>query len=298
MDLTAVTWILTATFLVVTMLGIGLRLAPSDDRAAMARRPVLVLAVVSLVVVPLVGAAIASAIPLSDAATFALLALACAPAGTVGPKLVQMAGGDLRLAVIVAFGLSAIATLTVAPSLVLASGVLGLDAAVATIRSEPIIARLVVFQLVPLLVGMALLRRRPALAGRLVEPATRLSSGLLAAVVVVALADGWRYVLALGPLPFLAGSLLLVAADSLGWLAGGPAPEGRRTGLLITGQRSGALALLVAIGMDWPAASAAVVALALVNLVGNTAVAVVIARGLPVRRAAAGRGGYPFIRTG
>ena len=278
MDLAGLVALLTVVFLVVTMAGIGMRLdrpgRPTADRLV----PVGRLAVASLVVVPIAGVVIAAALPLPEAAAFAILALAVAPAGTIGPKLVDIAGGDLGLGVVVAFSLSAIATLTVAPTLLLATAIVGIDEGAAAIEPAPIIGRLLAFQLLPLILGMVLRTRRAALAERVVAPATTLSNVLLVAVVAIALVDGWTEVVALGPLPFLAGLLLLVVADVSGWVAGGPAVAARRTGLLITGQRSGALALLVALGLDWSGAVAAVVALAVVNLVGNTIVATVLTR--------------------
>lgn len=281
MDLATLMSIIIIVFLIVTMLSIGFSLAAAGVRPGRQLRPLAAVALVSLVAVPVVGIALVRLLDLEGALALALLALAVAPAGTVGPKLVQLSGGDLTLAVPAAFGLSAVATITVAPSLAIASEAAGLGAMGRGLDAGLIVGRLVLFQLLPLVVGMAIARVRPVSAARLVGPCTQLSSMLLVLFVVLAVVDGWRLLLGLDMRALVAALLLVAIADALGWLAGGPADDGRRSGMLISGQRSTALALLVVGGPGAPLTTAALVAMGLLVLVVNGPLAVMLARVAP-----------------
>lgn len=276
MDLAMLIGILVRVFLVVTMLSIGLRLG-SDRGGTVAPLALARLGVANLVLVPVVAVVVCRVLALPAEVTFAILAMAVAPAGSLGPKLVQVARGDLALGVVATFVLSAVATLTVAPSLALASALVGLDATVGAVDAALVVGSLLVFQLAPLLAGVLVARRRPALVETAGPRLTRLSTVLLVLIVTLVLLDGWDEVLALGPIALGAVLLVIVAADGLGWLSGGGTAVGRRTGAILTGQRSGVLALLV-VGPGAPIASATVVAFALLLLIVNATVAVVASR--------------------
>jgi bile acid:Na+ symporter, BASS family len=277
-DLGTLTAVLVRLFLVVTMLSIGLRLGDAGSMVGGRIAPLLRLGVLNLVVVPLVAIVVCRALSLDGAIAFALLAMAVAPAGSLGPKLVQVARGDLALAVLATFVLSAIATLSVAPMLAVASEAVGIPADVAPVDARVVVANLAVFQLAPLVLGIAIAGRGSPAGARASEPLTRASSALLVAIVVVVLVDGWVEVTALGPAAFAAILLLIAATDISGWLAGGASSEARRAGALVTGQRSGALALLVVSGPDGAMASATVVAFSLLLLVVNLLVATALGR--------------------
>jgi BASS family bile acid:Na+ symporter len=278
LDLATLTALLVRVFLVVTMLSIGLRLA---DRASLRSVPPVTaaaLGVASVILVPVVGVAIAAWAGLTGAVAIAFLATTVAPAGSLGPKLVQIARGDLAVGVLATFALSVVATLTVAPSLELGARVLGLDPDVSPIDPRSVIVALAIFQLAPTIIGMAIARRRPSFASRIVRPLTSASTVLIVLIVVVAIADTYDDVLLLGPAPVLAMILLTVVANAIGWVAGGPTAAVRRASALVTAQRSPGLALLLVAGPGHGVETATVVAFTLVLLVVNGGIAVILGR--------------------
>lgn len=172
MDLASATVVLVRIFLVVTMLGIGIgiglgRSVDEVGRRIRRGRALLPVVLANLVALPLVAigcVAIARSVPdgLDDAVAVALLAVAIAPAGSIAPKLVQLAGGDLVLGLGATFGLTIIGSLAFGPSLAVADLLLDLAPTTAPLDIGGIVASLAIFQLLPTLVGWTLGKARPA----------------------------------------------------------------------------------------------------------------------------------------
>ena len=129
-------------------------------------------------------------------------------------------------------------------------------------------------QLLPLLLGLLLRHRRPQLADRLLTLLGRVSKVLNLTVAGLILGSQFR-MLADIPLAGVAGMLILLAASLvIGWLAGGPGRNNRRTMALTTSLRNVALSLVIATGnfAGTPAVSA-VLAYGIVEVLGSLAVA-------------------------
>ncbi len=274
MDLTMATTLLVRAFLIVTMLSIGLRL--SDRRSSPAARTPRVVAgllVANFIFVPLVGILVVGVVGLAGGVAIGVLATAMAPAGFLGPELVQVARGDLRFGVVATFVLAIVATFTMVPSLAFAQRLLGVNGSTAPIDPAVVVASLAVFQLAPLIVGLILSRRAIGLTRRAVGPLTSLSTLLIVAVIVVTLLDTGDELLHLGGGPIVAMLAIVLAASGLGAIAGGPDREVRRATTIITAQRAPALALLIVAGPGHAVETATVAAFALVLLVVNSGVA-------------------------
>ena len=285
MDLALLTVVLVRVFLVVTMLSIGLRLV--DDRPVTVRRDARLIAgllVGNLLLVPAVGVGIAALAGLGGAVAIAFMAVVVAPAGSLAPKLVQVARGDLPVGVAATFGLSVIATVTVAPSLAIGEQLLGMDAATSPIDPMSVIASLAIFQLVPMLLGLVLAHRAPAPAGRVVGPLTAASTVLIAVIVAVAVADTADELTGLGVMPVIAMAAIVLAAGAIGWITGGSEDGVRRASLIVTAQRSPGLALLVVAGPGHAVETATVATFALVLLVVNSVIALGLHRGWSTAR--------------
>ncbi len=279
MDLATLTALLVRVFLVITMLSIGLRLVGDRAPERSIRTPTLILAfAANLVLVPIIGLATAIWAGLSGAIAIAFLATVVAPGGSLGPKLVQVARGDLAFGVLLTFGLSVLATLTVAPSIEKASPAVGLDTQAPALDPITVILSLAIFQLAPMLAGLAIAQRRRSLANGIVGPLTTMSTALIVAIAIVAIADTYDEVLALGPAPFAAMVVLASMACAIGWIVGGPHPAIRRASALVTGQRAPGLALLLVAGPGHAQETATVVAFTLVLLVVNGGLAVALGR--------------------
>ena len=250
------------------------------------------LLVANLVLVPLVGILVVGLTGLAGGVAIGVLATSMAPAGSLGPKLVQVARGDLRFGVVATFLLAIVATFTMAPSLAFAQRLLGLEGSTAPIDPTLVVVSLAVFQLFPLLIGLALSRRAVAFTRRAVGPLTNLSTLLIVVMIVVALLDTGDELVRLGLGPLVAMLVIVLAASAFGAIAGGPDREIRRASTIITAQRATGLALLVVAGPGHAVETATVAAFALILLVVNSSVAVGLGRGWtsarPVRLARLG----------
>jgi predicted Na+-dependent transporter len=279
LDLATLTALLVRVFLVITMLSIGLRLTGDRAPERSIRIPTLILVfAANLVLVPILGMATAIWAGLSGAIAIAFLATVVAPGGSLGPKLVQIARGDLAFGVLLTFGLSVLATLTVAPSLELASRASGLDPQAAALDPVAVILSLAIFQLAPTLAGLAIAQSRRSFAERIVGPLTAVSTALIVGIAIVAIADTYDEALALGPAPIVAMVVIASVACAIGWIIGGSSPATRRASALVTGQRAPGLALLLVAGPGHALETATVVAFTLVLLIVNGGLAFALGR--------------------
>lgn len=294
MDLASATVVLVRIFLVVTMLGIGIgiglgRSVDEVGRRIRRGRALLPVVLANLVALPLVAigcVAIARSVPdgLDDAVAVALLAVAIAPAGSIAPKLVQLAGGDLVLGLGATFGLTIIGSLAFGPSLAVADSLLDLAPTTAPLDIGGIVASLAIFQLLPTLVGWTLGRHGRPVSRRAVRPLFVGSNVLVLAIAGVAIADTADEVLVLGGAPVLVMLAITLAAIIIGRLAGDGTTAGRRATMLVTAQRSPGLALLVVAGPGHAVETATVTVFALVLLIVNGSLAVLLGHAADLRR--------------
>jgi predicted Na+-dependent transporter len=263
-------------FVVVTMASFGLEVA-GRELTAVLRRPVLVLAILAanFLLVPLVGVALSVVLGLSHPVAIGLIVTACAAGSSYSAKLVEVAGGDIRVGVSLMLLLSVVTAVALGPVAAAMVGLLG-SATGADVRLDPlpILVTLVAFQLLPLLALMALHRWSPRTAERLRAPAVRASTIMLVVAFIAVVADSGDDVLALGPLPVMAMAAVIVAGLGIGYVIGGDDPSARRATALITGQRSASVAYIAVQGVGLAVATATVVAFALVMLAVNLGIAV------------------------
>ncbi|MEZ4596587.1 MAG: hypothetical protein R3C32_06925 [Chloroflexota bacterium] len=271
MDATAIALLAVRAFVVVTMASLGLQVV-SGQLVAVLRRPRLVIAVLvaNLLAVPLVGVALAASLRLPDAVAVGLVVTACSAGSSFSAKLVEVAGGDIRVGVSLMFLLAVVTAIVLGPLAAAMLGLLG-SATGAEVRLDPlpILVTLLAFQVVPLLALVTLHQRAPDLAARMRAPAIRASTALLLVAFVAVLVDSADDVLQLGPMPVLAMVVLIVAGLAVGHAIGGGETSQRRATALVTGQRSASIAYIAVQGLGLPLATATVVAFAFVMLAVN-----------------------------
>jgi BASS family bile acid:Na+ symporter len=177
----------------------------------------------------------------SDVAV-ALLLLSVAPGGPHAPFLARTAGGDVYLATETVIFLAKITVFT-APAT--ARWLLGLKEL--EIADLPFMAKLMLLQVVPLLIGRQLRRRRPALADRLAPQLGRAVIAIVLTLLILLLHHHRLRTLGLlGDRGWLAVLSLAVAAMALGWLVGGPTVRTRRTMAITANSRNLGLAFVLA----------------------------------------------------
>ena len=200
------------------------------------------------------------------------LILAFCPGAPYGPPLTARAKGTVAVAVglmVLLAGSSAIIAPLCLQSIlpfVSAENRLAVDA----IR---IIRALLLTQLLPLFVGVAVRHWRPTLAERLQTPANFLSKILNCFVVGLILVVQFNLLAEIRPVGFIGMTALLIVSWATGWLLGGPASRTRRAMGVTTSLRNMGVGLVIATGTfaGTPAVTA-VLAYGLVSLIGTIAI--------------------------
>ncbi len=206
------------------------------------------------------------------------LILAVCPGGPYAPPFTMFARGNVAAAVglmVLLAGSSAIlAPLLLSILLPLMSGDQPLH-----VNPLRLVLTLLVTQLLPLCVGLGIRRWLPALAFKLENPAQLLSkimnvcsSGLIVYAQFSTLAR-------IPPLAFAGMLTLLLVSFGVGWLAGAPAGDQRKSMTLLTSLRNVAVCLVIATSaFPGTSATSAVVAYALVEITGALILAVLWGR--------------------
>jgi BASS family bile acid:Na+ symporter len=235
----------------------------------------------NFVIVPLVtlGLLVWFQSPALVSAGFLILALC--PGAPVAPTFTAIARGEVASSTGLTVILAALSALLAPALLPLLLDPLSPEL---DLRIEPIavIKVLLVTQLLPLGVGLAIHERAPRLTARLVEPLRLIGNLLLLGVVALILATHYE-MLGVIRLRGWFGILLLQAASlGAGWLCGGPAPATRRSLAVTTGVRNAAVGLvIVSANLAGSPAVTALVAYALVSIFGTLAAAALLGRWTP-----------------
>lgn len=129
-------------------------------------------------------------------------------------------------------------------------------------------------QLLPLLLGLLVKHRRPQLADRLLGPFALVTKVLNLCVAVLILGSQFHMLMEIRIKGFVGMLVLLVATLVIGWLAGGPGRDDRRTMALTTSLRNVGVGLVIATGnfAGTPAVSATL-AYGIVEVFGSLLVA-------------------------
>jgi len=175
------------------------------------------------------------------------LILAVCPGAPYGPPFTAIAKGNVTVAValmVILAGSSAI----IAPILLhyllpLVSGNESLK-----VDATRIVATLLVTQLLPLCIGVAVRQWRPLLAVRLRKPANLLSKVLNLVTVGFILVAQFHLLTDIRPRGFVGMLALLIASWVAGWLLGGSEINDRKAMVLTTSLRNVGVSLVIATG--------------------------------------------------
>jgi BASS family bile acid:Na+ symporter len=299
--------LLTLTGLVAMMLSMGLKVTLADVLASARsnRRLVALSLVANYLVVPAVTVALLSLFEARAMVAAGFLILAVCPGAPMGPTFAEVANGDVACAVgqmVILCGLSAF----VSPALLsLSLGWLPDDPSARQVAPDiglaadregglrvdylAIVRTLLLAQIVPLGVGLAIHHRLPRLSERFAKPVGMVANLLLLVVVGLILWQEYATLWEIRPRAWLGMFLLLAASMAIGWLCGGPGLATRKSLAVTTAVRNAAVALVIVSSnfADTPAVTA-VIAYALVSIFGSLLCAVALgkiekqAKGLPL----------------
>jgi bile acid:Na+ symporter, BASS family len=265
--------------LVLMMIYMGLSVSLGEIVASAKRGRLVALGLLAnFVIVPIVIVGLLILFHAGPLPSAGFLILAVCPGAPLGPPLVAMAKGDVAFSVGFMVIL-AVLTAVVSPFLLqFLLSFLPSDTAL-TINYAQIIKVLVVGQIAPLLVGIAVHQWLAKIGSRLVAPLKVLSNVLLVGVIVLILATQYTTLAAIRARGIVGMLLLFLASLLVGWFAGGKGREMRRAMALTTTVRNAAVALVIVTGnfAGTPAVTA-VVAYALVSIVGSYIVAIIMGK--------------------
>ena len=259
------------TTIVVVMLSMGLQTTTREILAAVRRRRLMATVLLAnLILLPLVAVALARLVAMPEAIAAGFIIASVAPGASLSPKLSEIARANLSLAVSLMF---VMALLSVVATPLMAGWLLP-DSPTLQFNPAQVTGILIRFQLIPLLIGLAVHHWRPALAGRLRPPSIRLSNILFFLVVAFYIIRDFTALRAL-PLPSVAAMVLMTLISLfVGWHSGGSDNATRQSLAMGTSVEFSGLALLI-VTLNFPGTSAgiAVVAFGLIMIVINTGLA-------------------------
>jgi BASS family bile acid:Na+ symporter len=270
--------------LMAIMGAMGLQVTIAEVTAS-ARRLRLVLAglAANFLLVPLVTIVLLYLFRADPLVSAGFLILAVCPGAPVAPPFTALARGNVSCAVglmVILAGLSAI----LAPALLTA--LLGRLSPDSHLDIDPvaIVRTLLIAQMLPLGVGLGIHHWTPKLARWIDRPIRLLGNILLVIAMALIVANEYPMLSAIR-LRGWAGMLLLLGASLIiGWLCGGPDRATRKALAITTAARNAAVALVIAASnfADTPAVTA-VVAYALVSILGSLGCALLLGRFLETK---------------
>ena len=275
MSLDRLTNILVTITLIEMMMLVGLRVTFAEIVATATSWSLVARAgVANYVLVPALAVALLIAFGAEPMVAAGFLVLAACPGAPFGPPLAAIARGNVSQAVglmVILAGSSAI----VAPLLLqLLMPRLGASEAL-RIDVVGMVVTLMMTQLLPLLLGLALRHWRTPLAERLVDPLELVNKILNLSLVGLILATQFQMLAQIRLRGFAAMFILLAGTLAIGWLAGQSGRDGRRTMALTTSLRNVGLGLVI-VTANFPGTPAVSAALAygIIEVLGSLLLAV------------------------
>jgi bile acid:Na+ symporter, BASS family len=270
--------LLTVTALIAMMLSMGLKVRVEEVVASLRKRRLVATGILAnYVLVPAVTIALLYLFNTDVMVSVGFLILAVCPGAPVGPPFTATAKGDTTFATgqtVMLAGLSALLSpvlLSVLLPRLLPANQLQIDYAA-------IVGTLLVSQMLPLAIGLAIHHFAPKLAGGLAKPLGLVANVLLVAAVVLMLINEYESLATIRARGWVGMLLLLAASLSIGWFSGGPGRATRKALAVITASRNAAVALVIA-SNNFAATPAVttVIAFALVSILATLGAAMLFA---------------------
>jgi len=235
-------------FIITSMLFIGLGHSWRDILAPFKNvKLVLIALLINLVLIPVAGYLIATVLALSGAIVVGFLLMTSAPGASYAPRIVEIAEGDVPFSTGLMFLLSTIALVSTPITLIL------LLPEGQVISVWPVIQTLLLLMVIPMLSGLIIRAKRPAIADKLMSPVVWTSYIMILVLFITFLMYKIFSTDPVGGLRDLFGTtgiLAMIVAVGLslilGYLFGGPAEGTRRALATGSANRNAGMALLFA----------------------------------------------------
>jgi predicted Na+-dependent transporter len=239
--LTVITKLSAFTFIITSMLAMGLSLTIKQIMDPLRNVKVVMLALLAnFVLVPALAYVILLVVPLDDDLATGLIIVACAAGAPFLPKLVQVAKGDAAFSV-------GLMTLLMVITVIYLPIVLPLLLPGASVNPWDIAKSLIMTMLLPLGIGLFIKARYGETAGHLQPHMSQISSVAIALMMVGVLVLQFNTIIGtIGTGGLLVALIFLIGSLLIGMLLGGKNPAKRSVMGLGTAQRNLAAAMLVA----------------------------------------------------
>lgn len=173
--------------IVVIMITMGMALSPDDfRRVASSPRQIGVGLFCQMILLPIIGFAVAAAFPLEAVFAVSLVLLAATPGGTTSNLIVHAAEGDRALSVSLTALSNSIVWLTLPFLLGLAFELFGDDLGAVDVPLIDLMIQVAGLTVLPVLIGMGVRRRRPDFCER-VKSSSKIFASAFLGIVVLAL---------------------------------------------------------------------------------------------------------------
>jgi BASS family bile acid:Na+ symporter len=271
--------VLNVTALVAIMLSMGLQVQAHEVwAAARPGRLVVLCLLANYLLVPIAALTLLTLFQANPLVSIGFLILAISPGAPVAPPMSAIAKGNLPLAVsmmVMLAGLSPILTPTL---LSLLAPRVAPDAEI-QINMWAIARTLVVAQLAPLALGLAIHYWRPKFSARIESPLRKVANVLLIALIGLIIATQFQMLVDIQFRAWFGMTLLLGASLAIGWFSGRPKIADQTTIALTTANRNVAVGLVIATSnFAGTPAVLAVVAYGLFSILGSLVIAGLLGR--------------------
>jgi predicted Na+-dependent transporter len=239
--LTTLQNLFTLTFVLTSMLSMGLSLTVSQILQPLKNTRLVIFALAAnFVLVPAIAFALSRIIPLDQSVQVGLLLLGTAAGAPFLPKLAQIAKANVAFSV-------GLMTMLVIVTIVYLPIVLPLLLPGVEVDAGKIALSLIVTMLVPLVIGLLIKARYEGAAGELQPVMSQISNISLVLMLVLMLGLNFRNVIDLfGTGAILATLLFIAISVAGGYLLGGPGTDTKQVLALGSGQRNLAATFIIA----------------------------------------------------
>ena len=230
-------------FLVTVMMSVGLDVTARECVATLRNKRLLIGALLgNFVIVPLLGLLIAKLLPMPANIETGFLLLAAAPGAIFAINFTRNMRGDVPFAAALLFLLTVL-SLILTP--IMARLLLNIDRSL-TLPYDRAIRALLVYIVLPMVLGLAMNHRWYTLAARLQKPVSICATLLFGLEIIFTVSLKSPAMKKIGINGLCAVLLLVIASMIVGWLLGGPAVGTRRVLTVSTSLRNVALCLAIA----------------------------------------------------
>lgn len=239
--------------IVFIMISMGATLTVADFRRVLSSpKQIGVGLLCQLVLLPIIGFAVAWAFPLEAVFAVGIVLLAAAPGGTTSNLIVHAADGDRALSVSLTSLSNAVVWITMPILLTIAFRVFDLGEDSVDFPIGELILQIAALTIIPVLIGMGLRRWKPGLCARFEQPSKIFASVFLGLVVIALVITNWTAV-ADNAAKFAPAFIVLnLAALAVGYgvaKAFGLDPRQASTIGIETGLQNSTLALTIAVSV-------------------------------------------------